>query len=301
VTALTGPALADWAPTCSLAALAARAELLATVRAFFRDRGVMEVQTGVIGAATVTEPAVESIAVPGLGYLQTSPEYPMKRLLAAGAPSIYQLGPVFRAGEAGRRHNPEFTMLEWYRLGFDDRQLMDEVAALVAAALGPGTVHHITYAEVVARAPADVEVQAADGLSHRERLDLRFSLGLDMLPHGRWFVTDYPADQAALARRQPYDPAVAARFELVVDGLEIANGYWELADPVEQRARFERDRALRRAAGQPVPEIDERLLAAIEHGLPECAGVALGFDRLLMLKLGAQSLREVIPFPIDIA
>jgi len=289
----------DWAPTCSLAALAARAELLATVRAFFRRRGVMEVQTGVIGAATVTEPAVESIVVPGLGYLQTSPEYPMKRLLAAGAPSIYQLGPVFRAGEAGRRHNPEFTMLEWYRLGFDDRQLMDEVAALVEAALGPAPVHHVTYAEVVARAPATIEIHAAADLADRELLDLQFSLGLEALPHGRWFVTDYPLEQAALARRQPHDPAVSARFELVVDGLELANGYWELADPVEQRARFERDRAVRRAAGQPVHAVDERLLAAIASGLPDCSGVALGFDRLLMLKLGARSLREVMPFTID--
>jgi lysyl-tRNA synthetase class 2 len=290
-----------WAPSCTLDALAARAELLATVRDFFRDRGVMEVQTGVIGAATVTEPAVESIVVPGLGFLQTSPEYQMKRLLAAGAPSIYQLGPVFRAGEAGRRHNPEFIMLEWYRLGFDDRRLMDEVAALVAAALGPGRVHQIRYADVVDRAPTTIEVQARDGLSERDLLDLRFSLGLETLPPGRWFVTDYPADQAALARRRPENPAVAARFELVVDGLEIANGYWELADPVEQRARFERDRAARRAAGQPVHEIDERLLAAIDNGLPDCAGVALGFDRLLMLKLGVRSLREVMPFPIDIA
>jgi lysyl-tRNA synthetase class 2 len=208
---------------------------------------------------------------------------------------------VFRAGEAGRRHNPEFTLLEWYRIGFDDRQLMDEVAALVAAALGPAPVHSIAYAEVVARAPAEPEVQARDGLSARELLDLRFSMGLDTLPGGRWFVTDYPADQAALARRRPEDPAVAARFELVVDGLEIANGYHELTDAREQRARFEHDRVARRAAGQPDRAVDERLLAALECGLPDCAGVALGFDRLLMLKLGARSLREVMPFPIDIA
>jgi lysyl-tRNA synthetase class 2 len=291
----------DWAPTCTLGALAARAELLAAVRGFFRDRQVMEVQTGVLGAATVTEPAVESIAVAGLGYLQTSPEYQMKRLLAAGAPSIYQLGPVFRAGEAGGRHNPEFTMLEWYRLGFDDGQLMAEVAALLDAVLGPAPVGRVTYAEVVARGPATVEVQASAGLSERELLDLRFALGLDTLPPGRWFVTDYPADQAALARRRADDPTVAARFELVVDGLEIANGYWELTDPAEQRARFERDRAQRRAAGQPVHEVDERLLAAIGHGLPDCAGVALGFDRLLMLKLGTRNIRDVMPFPIDVA
>jgi len=291
----------DWAPTCTLEALAARAELLAAVRSFFRERQVMEVQTGVIGAATVTEPAVESIAVPGLGYLQTSPEYQMKRLLAAGAQSIYQLGPVFRAGEAGSRHNPEFTMLEWYRLGFDDGQLMAEVAALLDAVLGPAPVGRVTYAEVVARGPATVEVQASAGLSERALLDLRFALGLDTLPPGRWFVTDYPADQAALARRRADDPTVAARFELVVDGLEIANGYWELTDPAEQRARFERDRAQRRAAGQPVHAVDERLLAAIDHGLPDCAGVALGFDRLLMLKLGTRNIRDVMPFPIDVA
>jgi lysyl-tRNA synthetase class 2 len=298
---VTGGVPTDWAPTCSLAALTARAELLAAIRDFFRARGVLEVQTGVIGAATVTEPAVESIAVPGLGYLQTSPEYQMKRLLAAGAPSIYQLGPVFRAGEAGRRHNPEFTMLEWYRLGFDDRALMAEVADLVSAALGPAPCGSITYAEVVARAPTDAEVHDRAALSARDLLDLQFSAGLDTLPPGRWFVTDYPADQAALARRRPGDATVAARFELVIDGLEIANGYWELTDVAEQRARFDRDRAIRRAAGQREHAIDERLLAAIGHGLPECAGVALGVDRLLMLKLGARSIRDVIPFPIDVA
>jgi lysyl-tRNA synthetase class 2 len=291
----------SWEPSCSLAALAARAELLATVRAFFRSRGVMEVQTGVIGAATVTEPAVESFEVPGLGYLQTSPEYQMKRLLAAGAPSIYQLGPVFRAGESGRRHNPEFTMLEWYRIGFDDHALMNEVALLVDAALGPAPCERITYADVVALAPRHVEATAPAGLSARELLDLRFAAGLDELGSGRFFVIDYPADQAALARRRRDNPDVAARFELVVDGLEIANGYHELTDAAEQRTRFERDLAVRRAAAQREPAIDERLLAAIAHGLPDCSGVALGFDRLLMLKLGASSLREVMPFPIDIA
>ncbi|MBX3707229.1 MAG: EF-P lysine aminoacylase GenX [Pseudomonadales bacterium] len=289
----------DWAPTCSLDALVARADTLAAVRAFFRERGVLEVQTGVIGTATVTEPAVESIAVPGLGYLQTSPEYQMKRLLAAGAPSIYQLGPVFRAGEAGRRHNPEFTMLEWYRLGWDDLRLIDEVAALVAAVLGPAPHRLIRYADVVARAPVLPDVHDRAALTARELLDLRFSLGLDALPPGRWFVIDYPADQAALARLRADDPTVAARFELVIDGLEIANGYHELTDAAEQRRRFETDRAARRTAGQHVPAPDARLLAALDHGLPACAGVALGFDRLLMLKLGVRDIRAVIPFPID--
>jgi lysyl-tRNA synthetase class 2 len=289
----------DWAPSCSLAALAARAELLAQVRGFFRERGVLEVQTSLLGAATVTEPAVESLAVAGLGYLQTSPEYQMKRLLAAGAPSIYQLGPVFRAGEAGHRHNPEFTLLEWYRIGFDQRRLMAEVAELLEVVLGPAPCREISYAAVVARAPADLAEQVSAAVSARDLLDLRFAQGLAALPAGRWFVVDYPADQAALARLKPGDPSVACRFELVIDGLELANGYYELGDPVEQRARFIRDLAIRQRSAQALPQVDERLLAALEHGLPDCAGVALGFDRLLMLKLGATGIAEVMPFPID--
>jgi elongation factor P--(R)-beta-lysine ligase len=288
-----------WEPTCSLEALRERAALLRQVRQFFHDRGVLEVQTGVLGSATVTEPAVESIAVQGVGYLQTSPEYQMKRLLAAGAPSIYQLGPVFRAGESGRRHNPEFCMLEWYRLGFDDAQLMAEVAALVDLALGAGHWQTLTYAEVVGRAPARALEQAVGPLSEREALDLQFSEGLDTLGRGRYFITDYPADQAALARLRPGNPAVAARFELVVDGLEVANGYWELGDAQVLEQRFEVDLASRRARGQHEPPVDQRFLAAMAAGLPDCAGVALGFDRLLMLRLGAASLAEAIAFPID--
>jgi elongation factor P--(R)-beta-lysine ligase len=276
--------------------LRARAELLRAVRQFFLERGVLEVQTGVLGSATVTEPAVESFAVPGAGYLQTSPEYQMKRLLAAGAPSMYQLGPVFRAGESGRHHNPEFVMLEWYRLGFDDAALMAEVAALVDLVLGPAPFITRPYQQVVDLA---LDVPAAGSLSPREALDLRFSRGLEALGRGRYFIIDYPADQAALARLRPDNPAVAARFELVVDGLEIANGYWELGDAVALERRFQQDLAERRARGQAEPPLDGRLLAAMQAGLPECAGVALGVDRLLMLKLGAASLRDVIAFPID--
>jgi elongation factor P--(R)-beta-lysine ligase len=276
--------------------LRARAELLRAVRQFFLERGVLEVQTGVLGSATVTEPAAESFAVPGAGYLQTSPEYQMKRLLAAGAPSMYQLGPVFRAGESGRHHNPEFVMLEWYRLGFDDAALMAEVAALVDLVLGPAPFITRPYQQVVDLA---LDVPAAGSLSPREALDLRFSRGLEALGRGRYFIIDYPADQAALARLRPDNPAVAARFELVVDGLEIANGYWELGDAVALERRFQQDLAERRARGQAEPPLDGRLLAAMQAGLPECAGVALGVDRLLMLKLGAASLRDVIAFPID--
>ncbi|MFU8814134.1 MAG: EF-P lysine aminoacylase GenX [Pseudomonadales bacterium] len=285
-----------WQPTCSVSALRARADLLRAVREFFHGRGVLEAQTGVLGASTVTEPAVESLAVPGVGYLQTSPEYQLKRLLAAGAPSLYQLGPVFRAGESGRHHNPEFVMLEWYRLGFDDGQLMAEVAALVDMALGPAPCGALTYQQVVARAPPEPVVGS---LTARETLDLRFSRGLDALPRGRFFVTDYPADQAALARLRPGDPTVAARFELVIDGVEVANGYWELGDAEVLERRFRQDLAIRRQNGQHQPPLDQRFLAAMAAGLPPCAGVALGFDRLLMLKLGASSLAEVMAFPID--
>ncbi|MEZ5560135.1 MAG: EF-P lysine aminoacylase EpmA [Pseudomonadales bacterium] len=279
----------------------ARADLARQVREFFYQRGVLEAQTATLAACAVTDPAVEAIAVPGAGYLQTSPEYQLKRLLAAGAPSLYQLGPVFRAGEAGSRHNPEFTMLEWYRLGFDHRALMAEVADLVSMALGPAEYRTLGYAEVVARAPAAALEQVVSPLSERERLDLAFSAGLDTLGAGRYFIVDYPADQAALARLDASDPTVSERFELVVDGLELANGYHELGDAQLLRRRFEIDQTRRRAAGQQVPAIDERFLAAMAEGLPDCAGVALGFDRLLMLRTGARSLREVLAFPADLA
>ncbi len=186
-----------WRPACGLDALRRRSELLRTVRDFFHRRGVIEVHTPLLGAATVSEPAVESIQVPGYGYLQTSPEYYLKRLLAAGAPSVYQLGPVFRAGEAGRHHNPEFVMLEWYRLGFTDRELMAEVADLVDAVLGPAPFESLCYADVVQAAPS---LQSSSGFCERDTLDLAFAAGLDALGPGRRFVVDYPADQAALAR-----------------------------------------------------------------------------------------------------
>ena len=198
-----------------------RAQALEAIRGFFAARDVVEVQTPVLAPATVTDPDVESIAVPGYGFLQTSPEYQMKRLLSAGAPSIYQLGPVFRHEERGRLHNPEFTMLEWYRLGFDDQQLMQEVAELVAQVLGPDAVQTVTYQQLVGDVSGRGDVQ-------RGELDLRFAEACEKLQPGRFFVVDYPADQAALARLRPDNPSVAARFELVIDGIEIANGYWEL-------------------------------------------------------------------------
>lgn len=277
-----------WQPSCGLAALEKRARLLSDVRAFFAERNVLEVQTAVLAEHTVTDLNIESMAVGGHGYLQTSPEYQLKRLLAAGAPSLYQIGPVFRAGEVGRLHNPEFTLVEWYRLGFDDEALMAEVDALIARVLGPGECGRITYTELVGeRALAELSAEA---------LDLRFSEASAAL-QGRWFVTRYPAEQAALARLCPDDPSVAARFELVVDGVELANGYWELTDPEEQRRRFAADVEARRVRGLVEPTIDEKFINALEAGLPDCAGVALGFDRLLMLASGAERIADVMPFP----
>ncbi len=267
-----------------------RAQTLGAIRAFFAARDVVEVQTPVLGPATVTDPDIESIAVPGYGFLQTSPEYQMKRLLSAGAPSIYQLGPVFRHEERGRLHNPEFTMLEWYRLGFDDQQLMQEVAELVAVVLGPGNVQTVTYQQLVGDLSDRGNVQ-------RSELDLRFAEACESLQPGRFFVVDYPADQAALARLRPDNPSVAARFELVIDGVEIANGYWELLDPTEHERRFAADRVRRKTLGRMDVEPDQPFLAALRSGLPNCAGVALGIDRLLMLAQNADRLDEVLQRP----
>lgn len=258
------------------------------IRAFFADRKVIEVQTPTLARTTVTEPQIASIATTDGNFLQTSPEYQMKRLLAAGAPSMYQMGPAYRAGELGRLHNPEFTMLEWYRLGFDDSALMEEVAELVDLVLGAGAYQRLTYRQLVGVEEGDCDL-----------LDRKFSRALTDLGKVRVFVTDYPADQAALARLRDRDADRAARFELVVDGIELANGYFELTDADELEERFVRDNAVRAALGfAPVP-VDERLLAAMRHGLPDCAGVALGVDRLVMLALGAASLSEVMPFPAE--
>ena len=274
--------MSDWRPSARIEHLKQRAELLAQARAFFAERNVIEVQTPVLAKHTVTEPDVQSIEVPGYGYLQTSPEYQMKRLLAAGMPSCYQLGPAFRHGEQGRLHNPEFTMLEWYRLGFDHNQLMYEVADMVDALLGPKPYQRLTYEDVVGK---------SEGRT-RDALDLAFADACERLTPGRFFITDYPADQAALARINP-DGQTAARFELVIDGVEIANGYWELLDVEEHRQRFKTDSEIRQRRGLPAMTVDEAFIAALQHGLPACAGVAMGFDRLVMLGIGAKALSDV--------
>ena len=273
-----------WQPSATAAALRDRAALLGRIRGFFEVRGVTEVQTPLLGRCTVTDPDVEGIAVPEYGYLQTSPEYFMKRLLAAGVGDCYQLGPAFRHDEQGRLHNPEFTMLEWYRIGFGAEQLMDEVAQLCDTVLGQAEYARRSYASLV-----------DDLYAPRDELDLAFAEGCAAI-RGRCFVVDYPAEQAALARVDPHNGDVATRFELVIDGVEIANGYWELTDLQEHRQRFDRDLQERRRRGLPLHDVDELFLAALARGLPDCAGVALGVDRLVMLALGFDSIDDVLTF-----
>ncbi len=311
----------DWRPTCSVETLLARSQTLASIRAFFSAHGVLEVDTPVLSHTTVTDPSIESLSLLDAGerrYLQTSPEYQMKRLLAAGAPSMVRIGPVFRAEESGRLHNPEFTMVEWYRLGFDLPQLMDEVAALVDLVLGKQhcrtvTYHHLlhegagidafqssTVDLVAALARLGVELSPGAAGDRRALLDLLVTHVIDALGAGRVFITDYPADQAALARlvQDSEGRSVAARFELIIDGVEVANGYDELVDPDVMERRMSTDLEMRRDAGRDEPAHDSRLLAAMRYGLPRCSGVALGFDRLMMRKLGAARIEEVMPFGI---
>lgn len=298
-----------WRPSCATETLRARADMLAAVRAFFAERDVMEVQTPMLGSHTVTDPAIDSLRTTAPDrHLQTSPEYHMKRLLAAGAPSIYQIGPAFRRGEAGRWHNPEFTLIEWYRLGFDAERLMAEVADLVDALLGSAAYQRLPYAELLRHrfgnevAAGDQEAILAAGRDRGlqddagidEAMDLLLADAIASIKARRIFVSRFPAAQAALARLDA--DGSAARFELVVDGLEVANGYHELADPDELAMRMDADARQRRERGLPAVVPDHALLAAQRHGLPDCAGVAVGFDRLLALKLGADAIAETMAF-----
>lgn len=312
----------DWRPGATLDILRARARLNADIRSFFAARGVLEVETPLLCAATVTDLHLASFVVAGApGYLQTSPEFAMKRLLAAGSGPIYQLGKAFRAGDLGARHNPEFTLLEWYRPGFSLAQLMAETEALLLATLGEALAftscdrttyralfearfalnpHAADVGVLRARVTAETSFGDAAALDAAACLDLLFSSCLEpALGHERpLFVSDFPASQAALSRVivNADGDRVAARCEVYVRGMELANGYDELLDSAEQRRRFAADNALRRERGLPEIPLDERLLAALAQGLPACSGIALGVDRLLMLRTGATSLDEVLAF-----
>jgi len=298
-----------------------RAALLSALRQFFSDRAILEVETPLLCRSGITDPAIEPFVVQNGDslqqprFLQTSPEYAMKRLLAAWGEPIFQISKAFRNGEAGSRHNPEFSLLEWYRPGFDHHQLMAEVADLVRICLGERALQKYSYRQLFqdrlqvdpfAATIAELQTIARrhldPGTLSGDRdlwLDLLMSHVLQpQLGQGTMcFVYDYPVSQAALARVVQADElSVGQRFELFVDGMELANGYCELTDAAEQRQRFERDNALRRERGQCERPVDELLLAALAHGLPDCSGVALGVDRLLMLATGASHIRDVLAF-----
>lgn len=309
--------MADWQPLASPAALRARATLLADVRAFFKAAGVLEVETPALARHGVSEPHIDSIAVPGYGFLQSSPEYHMKRLLAAGSGPIYQVSRVFRDGEAGPRHNPEFSLLEWYRPGFDLPQLIDDTLALLTPLLRPSRVQRYRFRELFRQhtgldpltAPRAALAACAAGsaqlptLDHAALVDWLMATVVEpaLAPDVLTVVTDFPGWAAALAQRhQDADGAwLAARFELYCGGLELANGYHELCDADEQAARFSADNQRRATLGKPAMAADPALLAALTKGLPDCAGVAIGLDRVLMVQLGARHIGEVLSFPAE--
>jgi len=318
-----------WLPSATRERLAQRAALLATVRQFFETRSVLEVETPMLVNAAVTDVSLRPVELV-LGerrlFLQTSPEYAMKRLLAAGMGDVYQLCKVVRGDERSRVHNPEFTMLEWYRVGFEMTGLIQEVAALLDALVTrvggkARALRRVSYREVFQTSlqidPLDAstedlaKIAAAHGLTGHNLTELGRDELLDFLMgavigptlgRGEWLaLTHYPASQAALAQLDPADPRVALRFEIYADGIELANGFQELADANEQRARFMADNAARCAQGLPQMPIDEPLLAALEAGLPACSGVALGFDRAMMVAVGAKRIDEVVSFTIEYA
>ena len=318
----------DWKPTATFKALEMRARLNAMIRKFFAERGVLEVETPILSAAGNTDPNIESFqlkfagpsgAGPAKRWLRTSPEFPLKRLLAAGVGNCYELGRVFRNGEMGRLHNPEFSMLEWYRIGWTHHQLMDECAELVKDALRLAgrsasiressfrQLYHdhlgidpLTASEAELRAPLAVFDISDEGLSRDDWLDLLMThLIQPSFQDSRiQLIYDYPKSQAALARIRHGDIPVAERFELYLGPVELANGYRELNDADEQRERFERDLSRRNKRGTAMPPIDERLLKSLP-ALPDCAGVALGVDRLLMAMLGSDRVADAIAFPFD--
>ena len=310
-----------WRPSASTETLKARAELYGSVRAFFLARGVLEVDTPILSAHATVDRHIESFEVAtasaavGPRWLQTSPEFAMKRLLCAGSGPIYQICHVFRREESGRHHNPEFCLLEWYRPGYDHLRLMDEVEQLLQT-LGVSAVafERLSYQQAFVRYAgldpfAATLAQLRDaarfdgdaGAQVQERdfwLDLIMSakVGPQLGRGAPVFVHDFPASQAALARMVD---GRAQRFELFWHGIELANGFYELADADEQRRRFEADQAWRAANERVVPPYDQHLLAALSAGLPDCAGVALGLDRLLMLLRGQTAISASLAFASD--
>ena len=323
----------DWLPTCQPQILRKRAQMLATIRDYFYAQDILEVETPCLCHTAGTDPNLD-LFVTHLHFagnnkqrpltLQTSPEFSMKRLLASGSGSIYQICKAFRNGESGRYHNPEFTLLEWYRVGFNLQQLMDDIENLLCTTLKriipPGKSQRVSYHDIFMKhcgfspltSDIDVFSEYAVGKGFTEAPAIcgqDLSLWQDFLfchqiqpkiGHTRLtFIFDYPANQASLARINPNQPEVAERVEVFFQGVELANGFHELADPVEQERRFDQELEQRRKSNHFTPQKDRRLLAALKAGLPDCSGVAVGLDRLLMLSISANSIEEVLSFPVD--
>ncbi len=322
---------ADFQPTATWHAIQVRAKLLRATRAFFDERGFLEVETPILSADVVVDRHLDPFATtlaedarfPDHGrrlWLQTSPEFGMKRLLVAGGKAIYQITRAFRNGERGTLHNPEFTILEWYRCGDSyevGRKLLGELSE---ALLSLGPAQEISYADAflqfVGCHPHTALIDDLVDIARRKHIFVPKSL--DLNDRDGWLelllgelvepflglkqptiLFDYPASQSALAQVRDEQPPVAERFELYVRGVELANGYHELLDPAVLRVRNRRNNQQRQADGKPMLPEESRLLAAMDYGLPSCTGVALGFDRLVMVALGANSLSEVVAFPID--
>lgn len=315
----------DWRPVASPEVLQARAKLLQELRAFFATAGVLEVETPILSRYSITDPQIWPLRAEYLSggpsasekyYLHTSPEFAMKRLLAAGIGPIFQICKVFRNAEQGLRHNPEFSMLEWYRPGFDEQQLMDELMALVQILLPGMNWRRLSYQQIFQEYlqidPFNMEVDALAALARQKIetsfmaakvskdtwLDLLFSHLIEPQLQDPVFIHDYPPSQAALAELacNAEGLEVARRFELIIGGMEIANGYRELLNPQEQRLRFEQELKIETPVAR---REDEYLLSALEHGLPQCAGVAVGLDRILMLQCGLDSIDEALSFPFS--
>ncbi|WP_428239683.1 EF-P lysine aminoacylase EpmA [Gynuella sp.] len=307
--------MTTWKPTAPLQNLITRAQIINKVRNFFQQRQVLEVETPIISQFAATDPHLDSFRVND-HFLQTSPEFPMKRLVAAGSGPVFQICKVFRQDEAGRRHNPEFTMLEWYQPGYTDQQLWQEAIALISCITGAHPTQVISYRDAfisqlqVDPITSDISTlkklcyehtgAIADDFSREDCLDLLISMVIEpgFNPDEFTVLHRFPASQAALAKKTTDEDGemVSHRFEIFFKGMELANGYWELTNTSEQEERFEADNQLRLKLGKQALPVDRLLLDALEAGLPDCAGIALGLDRLVMIACNSSNIKEVLSF-----
>jgi lysyl-tRNA synthetase class 2 len=321
--------MSEWKPSCTQDVLQYRARINHTIRAFFIQRKVLEVETPALSQTANTDPHIESFHCKGIDatgkaerYLHTSPEYPMKRLLAAGCGDIYQLTKVWRANEVGRQHNPEFTLLEWYRLDFTYHQLMQEVETLLCDLIPDakrnetqkisyqqafinrlGIDPHTATREALYACVQTENIQISANLDRSALLDILMThcVEASFPKRALSFIYDYPADQSALARVREGNPAIAERFEVYLGSLELGNGYQELQDADKNTAVLHAEQARRRKYRVALVPQDKKFLAAMQYGLPFCSGGAWGGDRILMAALHKKSIREVISFAWDIA